>query len=317
MKGRMMRKGLAAVLSLAMILCLLTACGAGGGGEKSATDMTPEEVLAAASKNMDGLESMSYDMDMDMGFAIAIPSVEVDEKLDMSSKSEADYIKEPMKMKMTMNMDMGTGEAMDMLMYLVQDGDTYITYTGLENEDGSFDWTRQEMSDLPDMSQYKAEDTMKLYLSSGEGFTENGTEEVNGVEAVRYDGVIKGEAMQEVMDSSGMTEQLAAMNLGAGEDLFKNAGDLPISIWIDREQLLPVKYEMDMAAIMQYIMEKALAQQLEGLEGTEEMKMTVSKAFVSMTVKNFNSVEDFEVPEEALEAELLDSSTAADMDPTE
>lgn len=317
MKGRMMRKGLAAVLSLAMILCLLTACGAGGGGEKSATDMTPEEVLAAASQNMDSLESMSYDMDMDMGFAIAIPSVEVDEKLDISSKSEADYIKEPMKMKMTMNMDMGTGEAMDMLMYLVQDGDTYITYTGLENEDGSFDWTRQEMSDLPDMSQYKAEDTMKLYLSSGEGFKENGTEEVNGVEAVRYDGVIKGEAMQEVMDSSGMTEQLAAMNLGGDEELFKNAGDLPISIWIDREQLLPVKYEMDMADIMQYIMEKALAQQLEGLEGTGEMKMTVSKAFVSMTVKNFNSVEDFEIPQEALDAEELDAAAAAEMDPTE
>ena len=317
MKGRMMRKGLAAVLSLAMILCLLTACGAGGGGEKSATNMTPEEVLAAASKNMDSLESMSYDMDMDMGFAIAIPSLEVDEKLDISSKSEADYIKEPMKMKMTMNMDMGTGEAMDMLMYLVQDGDTYITYTGIENEDGSFDWVRQVMSDLPDMSQYKAEDTMKLYLSSGESFKENGTEEVNGVEAVRYDGVIKGEAMQEVMDSSGMTEQLAAMNLGGDEDLFKNAGDLPISIWIDREQLLPVKYEMDMAAVMQYIMEKALAQQLEGLEGTGEMKMTVSKAFVSMTVKNFNGVEDFEIPQEALDAEELDAAAAAEMDPTE
>ena len=187
----------------------------------------------------------------------------------------------------------------------------------MENDDGTVDWYRQEMTDLPDMSQYKAEDAMKLYLSSGEGFTENGSEEINGSEAVRYDGVIKGESMQEVMDSTGMTEQLAALNMGSGEDLFANAGDLPISIWIDKEQLLPVKYEMDMTEMMQYIMEKALAQELEGLVSTEEMQMTVSKVFVTMIVKNFNGVEDFEVPEEALEAELLDSSTAADMDPTE
>jgi outer membrane lipoprotein-sorting protein len=311
-----MMRGLAIAVSLMMILCLLPACGAGS-GDKSAADMTPEEAIAAATQNLDSLESMSYDMDMDMGFTIAVPSMEINEKLDISSKSEADYIKSPIKMKMTMNMDMGTGEAMDVLVYLVQDGDTYITYTGMENDDGTVDWYRQEMTDLPDMSQYKAEDAMKLYLSSGEGFTENGSEEINGSEAVRYDGVIKGESMQEVMDSTGMTEQLAALNMGSGEDLFANAGDLPISIWIDKEQLLPVKYEMDMTEMMQYIMEKALAQELEGLVSTEEMQMTVSKVFVTMIVKNFNGVEDFEVPEEALEAELLDSSTAADMDPTE
>ena len=43
MKGRMMR-GLAIAVSLMMIVCLLPACGAGS-GDKSAADMTPEEVL--------------------------------------------------------------------------------------------------------------------------------------------------------------------------------------------------------------------------------------------------------------------------------
>lgn len=36
--------------------------------------------------------------------------------------------------------------------------------------------------------------------------------------------------------------------------MLTDLGDLPISVWVEKESNLPVKYEMDMTAIMQSIM---------------------------------------------------------------
>ena len=311
-----MKNRIALILSAILILSVLTACGAGGaGGNKAADSMTPEEVIAAATENLNQVQSMTYDMDMDMEFAVTVASAG-DQNMDIKMTSQADYVVDPIRMKITMNMDMGTGESLDAIVYLAQTGDGFDLYTGTENEDGSFDWTRQELTDMPDLQQYQADKSMALYLTNGESFTENGTETVNGVEAVRYDGIIRGDSLEDVMDSSGMTEQLAAMNLGSEEDLFEDAGDLPISIWIDKEELMPVKYEMDMTALMQGIMERSMAQQMEGVEGAEDVKVTVGKVFTSMIITGINNVGTIKVPEEALDAELIDAATAAEMDPT-
>ncbi len=313
MKGKKMKKLLALGLSLVMVLTLLAGCGSSG--EKSAEDLSPQDAITQAMENLDNVKSMSYDMDMDMDFGMTMGDEEL-ESLKIKTTAEADYILDPVTMKMTMNMDMGDGESLDMLSYLQKDGDKYVMYTGTENEDGTIDWSRTEMTDLPDIEQYKAADSMKLYMSNGENFTENGTEQVNGMDAVRYDGIIKGEDLQEVMDTSGMSEQMAALNIGSPETLFSDAGDMPISIWIDKEQLLPVKYEMDMSVIMQSIMEKALTAQLEGLEGADSIKIAVNKVLIAMDVKNYNQIDSIEIPEEALNAPLVDPGTAAEMDPT-
>lgn len=313
MKGKELRKFLALGLSLVMVLTLLAGCGSSG--QKSAEDLSPQDAITQAMENLDNVKSMTYDMDMDMDFGMAMGDQEL-ESLQIKTSAEADYILDPVTMKINMNMDMGDGESLDMISYLQKDGDAYVMYTGTENEDGTIEWSRSEMTDLPDVEQYKAADSMKLYMSNGENFTENGTEKVNGMDAVRYDGIIKGEDLQEVMDTSGMSEQMAALNIGSAETLFSEAGDMPISIWIDKEQLLPVKYEMDMSAIMQSIMEKALASQLEGLEGADAIKITVNKVLIAMDVKNYNQIDSIEIPAEALEAPLVDPGTAAEMDPT-
>ena len=79
-------------------------------------------------------------------------------------------------------------------------------------------------------------------------------------------------------------------------------GDLPVSIWIDPASGLPVKYEMDMTAMLQSMMEKLVAQD----EAAVEAAMTVDKCHMSMICSDYNSIDAIHVPQEALDAPTAD-----------
>ena len=101
---------------------------------------------------------------------------------------------------------------------------------------------------------------MELYLKSGSNFQENGTETIEGKETVRYDGVITNECFNEVFTSTGVLDQFSSLGVDAetAQSMLTDLGDLPISVWVEKESNLPVKYEMDMTAIMQSIMTKTM-----------------------------------------------------------
>ena len=98
-----------------------------------------------------------------------------------------------------------------------------------------------------------------------------------------------------------MEEQLAQYGLTAEEAaaIYQDLGDLPVAIWIDSESKLPVKYEMDMTAMMQNIMTKVF----EKMDvAAEDMDFTVDKMFISMTLYDFDNVGEIAIPEEAKNA---------------
>ena len=65
---------------------------------------------------------------------------------------------------------------------------------------------------------------------------------------------------------------------------------------IEKESNLPVKYEMDMTAIMQSIMTKTM----EAADSTETI--TVESVYMTMLIHGIDNVESIEVPQEALDA---------------
>ena len=205
-----MKKQLTKLLTAGVVLAMalaLAACG-GSGGDSA------EEVLARAQEAFDDVTSMHYTMDMDMGFSADGESIEI------NTNAEADCISDPIAIDMDMTMDMMGLFDMTFKMYIVQDGDQYIVYTGMDDGDGNYSWSKEVMDDMGDMKQYNAQASMEIYMENGANFKEAGSEDVNGAPATRYDGVITQEGLQSVMETSGVLEQYKTMGIEGMEDFF-------------------------------------------------------------------------------------------------
>lgn len=289
-------KRFGAVFCAAIMALALTSCGTTNG---DTTGGTPADVLATAEKKLAEVDSMEATMTMDMDFSMTSEG----QGYDIQSNTVMNMVmfNDPLKVKVgaTINMTMsGLGEqTMDMAMYMLGDDDNYTMYM---NQDGKW---YSEAVDMRYIEQYDPQASMELYLKNADSFTKVAEETINDVKTTKYSGVITGAAMEEVINSSGMLDNISGMGMDAeGMDLaalYQNMGDLPISIWIDEEGY-PVRYEMDMKDVMNKMFEQILAQPDMADSGAT---MNCTKVFVSMDCFNFNQADDFEVPAEALEAQ--------------
>ena len=267
-------------LSAALALSL-TACGSGT--EKTTGD------IATALEKINAVKSLDATMVMEMDMSVMGQTVETETTMNMSCFND------PMKLKADMSMDMGEIGSATMNVYAAMDGDNYTVYL----YDGSV-WT-SETVDMSYLQQYDAKESMNLYLESGDDYTQEGTEEINGSTANKFTGVIRGDALEEVLAASGATSSLESSvgDLDLSE-LYSDLGDMPITVWVDQESGYPVRYAMDMTELMQGIMEKSMA--AVGGEGDASAMLTVDKMTVVMDCFNFDNATDFEIPAEALGA---------------
>lgn len=273
-----------AVLALGAALTLsMTACGGTENKDNSSGD------IGTAMEKLNAVSSLDATMVMEMNMSVMEQVMETKTTMNMSCFND------PMKLKADMTMDIGDLGSVDMSIYAAMDGDTYNMYL----YDGT-NWTTQAV-DVSYLQQYDAKESMNLYLESGDDYTLAGTEEINGSTTNKFTGVIRGEALEEVLAASGATSNLEAsvgdLDLAS---LYSDLGDLEITVWVDQESGYPVRYAMDMTQMMQGMMDKILAASAEG-EDTSGM-LTVDKVNMVMDCFNFNSAADFEIPAEALGA---------------
>lgn len=271
-----------AALALGAALTLsLAACGSGT--EKSTGD------IATALEKINTVKSLEATMVMEMDMSLMGQSMETETVMNMTCFND------PMKLKADMTMDMGELGSFTMNMYAAMDGDNYTVYMN----DGSA-WS-SETVDMSYLQQYDAQESMNLYLESGDDYTLDGTEEINGSTANKFTGVIRGDALEEVLAASGATSSLESSvgDLDLSE-LYSDLGDLPITVWVDQESGYPVRYAMDMTELMQGIMEKSMA----AAGGEEDISgmITMDKMSLVMDCFNFDNATDFEIPAEALGA---------------
>lgn len=274
----MKRNLTAAALALLLVLGL-SACGGNDAGE----------AIVKAQEAMADVQSMTYQTVMEMDLSADGDSV------SMSVSADVSAIVDPLALEMAMSLDMGELGTLDYTSYMVSGDDALTMYSCLDMGDGPT-WIREDVTDMTSLSQYDAKASLDLYLKSAQSFREAGSETVGDYEAVRYDGVIKGDDLDEVLETSGVLEQLSNLGIEESADLLTDIGDLPISIWIDQATSFPVKYEMDMSALMQTMLGK-MAETDESVSG-----VTVDKLIVSMVVTGVDCVDEIVVPEEALTA---------------
>ena len=261
----------AAVLSLSLAAC-------GGGDQK--------DPLIAAQANMNAATSMDASMTMNMEMEVAGETFKTVTSMDMS------VFTNPTRMKVEATTE-AAGESVTISIYAeeAEDG-AYTMYMS----DGA-NWYSTTAS-AEDLGQYEVNQNMSAYIESASSFQQEGTETVNGVSAYKYTGVITGENMKDVMLASGALNSLSSLGIDDSqlEDMLAGLGDIGVTLWISEEDLYPVRYDMDMTAIMDGLMQsvlESLGAQAEGLTmGIPEMTLT-------MTCTNFNNATEFSIPAEA------------------
>ncbi len=273
-------------LAMALIICLtasFSAC-----GEKNMGDA---DVMKAAMENMEALTSLTAETSMDMVMSMD------DEIMSMTSEMTQKVINEPLAMEMIMDMVMqigGESQKMQSKVYAEADGDNLVTYTQMDG-----DWYKMTQPGLEAMKDYDSTASMATYLEAIQNFKKVDTEEVAGVKADKYEGVITEEYFQKILDESGVGEQLGLDGADAEtlKQLFEGIGEMPIAIWVDGERLLPVKYDFDMTDMMSSMMENM---------GAAEAGLSIDKVTVSMTFTGYDNVDKIDIPQEARDAEELE-----------
>lgn len=274
------------VICLALALAALTGCGQQQEG-------SPEAVIQEAMDKLDDLDSARYTMTMDMDMSAA------EQSLQSTTVAEISSIMEPMTMAMDMKVDMGEMGDMNMKMYMEEQDGAYISYTSID--DGA-SWSKEEVADADTVEQYDAVSNLDIYLSSSSEFTEKGEEEINGSMAVRYEGIIAKEDIARVMDASGMAEQMTQFGLSEEDaaDLYADLDNVGMVVWIDKTSGYPIKYEMDMTAVMQQLMNNLMSSMGEAAADTE---ISVNKMVIAIEMYDFNAVDSIEIPAAAKNAE--------------
>lgn len=292
-----MTKRITAALT-AMTLCFsLAACGGNGGNAEgdAAKGKSPAEQIAAATEKFNAAKSFSMSMKQDVGMSVKAGDQSQD--VAYTVNMDMDMFQNPIKAKGKMTIDMGEiADKQEMELYMQEaDGKTSV-YIGMNGQ-----WMKQS-ADTEGMEMYDVQDSMDLYLDSASDFKEAGTEQVNGADAAKFTGVIKGDKLEDVLEESGMMETVKQMSTSVSEDdikkIISNIGDMPMTVWVSTEGY-PVQYEMDMTAMISGVVKSAME-----IAGAAEqgVSMEVSGAKVTMTCSNFDSVADFELPAETANA---------------
>ena len=273
-------------LAMALIICLIASFSACG--EKSTNDA---DVMKAAMENMEALNSLTAETTMDMVMSMD------DEIMSMTSEMTQKVINEPLAMEMIMDMVMqigGESQKMQSRVYAEAEGDNLITYTEVDGQ-----WYKMTQPGLEAMKDYDSTASMATYLEAIQNFKKVDTEDVAGVKADKYEGVITEEYFQKILDESGVGEQLGLDGADAEtlKQLFEGIGEMPIAIWVDGERLLPVKYDFDMTDMMSSMMENM---------GAAEAGLSIDKVTVSMTFTGYDNVDKIDIPQEARDAEELE-----------
>jgi len=280
-----MKKRVVSLLLMMFMICIMTGC-----GSNKAKDAA--EVFARSQEISNSAKSMDAKANMKLSMASGEESIDLNMDMDMS------VFTDPIKAKINMTMDMGTLGKQDSDIYMVSEDGNFYTYTGM---DGA--WYKQEMDqELYEQSinGYDSSAYIDALVECADNFEMEEVEE-NGKKIYKVQGVVTGDAMKKLMESMQGMDQLGSL-LQNGS-LLDDMGSLNMTVYIDRESYTIDKISMDMTDMMAKIMENAMSE-----AGSDET-LTINTCIMDMEYISYNSSEDFQLPEEAKNAEEIDMSS--------
>ena len=279
-------------LALAMALVMLLAlCACGEGGTRSVITPDFESRMRQAQENMAKLESMHMEMSMDVTMELSV--LGQTQPMDMRVYYAMDTQNEPARTKLVITIS-SMGQSQEQVMYTDESGMIYMQLDGRS-------WQRQSAQGSSQANEMQPDQMLQLFLNSAGSFRETGSETINGSKATVYSGVLGGDYVKQVLETTGLGSTLGeALGTGNAGNLFDNLGEIPMTVAIDDESGLVVRYTMDMAQVMENLMKNLFNSMLtaQGLNGVE-IDVKISNCMATATLSQFNSVPEIVIPAEA------------------
>lgn len=304
-KMKALKKVAVTTMALAMGVSTVTACGT----KTVSMPQEPKDIAKLASERT--AELNSYELKGTAGIAMDV----MGQKVDMDIDINAVYFKDPMKMKMDMKMvnnaagkDASEDEKeMTASMYFMKEEDNYVMYMGMEDT-----WSKTTMS--KDDEQYKELIEMldKGMTSTDDSFSDLYTKaDTQPKDQTMLELKITGEKLAEEIEKSG-ADTSALESAGASLDMIKQLGEIPISMGVDNDNVYWKSISVDLKDIIQSVFDTVLEQYKGMLGEGQEISMSVDKCQMELTYDNYNKATDFELPEEAKNAQEVNASDSGD-----
>lgn len=260
--------------------------------------------IAEANEKLQQVKSMHMDMEMNMGMVITIAMGELKQTMpmDIHMLYAMDVINDPYVGRADVTLST-SDESMQGVIYVVKEGEDMILYA---SDDDGVTWNKTVNPKDSQLPQGPSE-TLDMFSGEGVNIQLTGVEEVNGKPAKVYAGTIDGKFLQQVLNAFGsMSELTEAMGADMSEEALANLSDIDVTIMIDAESGLLVRYVIDMAGAMKDLMMTALVASMGGeLPEGVELDIDMSATLIEMTLSNFDAVEPIEIPEAALNTPAL------------
>ena len=279
-----MKKFLKNVTEIALVVCMIfssTAC-----SKQEMSNATPEEVIKAAVQKMEQVDSFESE-------------TVIDEQISMGEESDSSKMivntvsfQNPIKIKTEMIME-NRQEIQKTEMYIDKTEDSAKLYSNTEGR-----WYQRTLTEQ-ELQGFLSEGDVTQYLGAVTKLENVATEQVNGKNTTKYSGMIVGEDIKKIGDGEMLEGAIINTDM-TEQQLYEQIGDVPVFIYID-EQGYPVKFEIDLKNMMQTVCD--ISRQSISSEYEIFNNMTIDTMTMTLTYQNINNATDFEIPQQAKEAE--------------
>ena len=270
-------------LAAALMMFALCACSGGSGsGDSDSGDkeLTAQEILSKTQESIKNVQSASFEGELAMKMSLN------GQDTDMSLKFNGENIVTPEpKVKMNIAVDY-LGESQSMEMYLMQKDKKYVMYMN----DGK-KWTASEVASEDEIKQIQdaASNTAILdTMSAASDLTKEEEEEVDGAKCYVLSMKITADALSKAMSSANVTGATDSL-----EGMFSGMGDIPVKLWVNREDCTPAKIEIQMTDALHNVITSQLG------ENASSVEINVDKFSMDIKYTGFNDVKDITLPKEA------------------
>ncbi|NYB72534.1 copper amine oxidase N-terminal domain-containing protein [Sedimentibacter hydroxybenzoicus DSM 7310] len=278
---------------------------------------TPVDAKAIFTEaNNKSIDWKNYDADVKVDISLDVPDAAGSvQTMNMKMNMYMTLFVNPMKAKINADMLVNiAGQEMSqpfMNMYMTIDENGMNQYMSMDNN-GTYTWMKQTIANemFGDLLKYD-EEAIEKNKETAEKYTKDvkyfGKYKDKDRTLLRLEYTMSGEIYKDMLGES--LENMPAPTNEQEEATYEalkalvdgNFGDTKYIVYIDEETKEIVKYEMDLGTMIQLVMGSMTDLLGEMPQEVSDMLKSM-KATMVMEVLNVNHAEDFEIPEEALNA---------------
>lgn len=296
MKTPIMRKK---NMALALLLaCALAGCGAAPQGEAgqtpAATPQRPAQVQAAlddlrAAQRWESEQTRTVQVQM------------LGQAFDVQTQMQSACVAEPFVCRYSaQTQGLSTEQAEQAYVQAVEDG--YRVYTENELRWTAYDIGQQELEETWGL--FDAQRQVSAWLEAVGQWQQQGEETVQGVQALRFEGVLPASSLSyALMDAwlgeAGIDPERAQ---AAFDTLRAGVGDQAVTLWIDAQQGQVLQVQMDLTATVQGMVQNAIRHPDLLQDASLAQNLEVQAMRWTVTLRQLNTLPDIQVPQQALDA---------------